>query len=227
MIHHLLEPLFQPIVGRDGQVYAYEALMRFRGSTASPARIVKRWEKSGFIKRADLAMLRVITDELIITPSKPRIAVNVSITTVETAGQDYIDALVNIAPYTKRLIVELTETAPVSKASLLIQFASVCRDNGVIIALDDCRPGHPYGSPIFINSLRPQILKIDGAYIEECFKLGSILGLKNLISMAHDIDAKVIAEYISSKELLDFMFYLGADFVQGFELGKPAKLCAI
>lgn len=226
MIHNLLEPLFQPIVSKDGQIYAYEALMRLRGSQESPAKMVKRWEKSGFIKMADLAMLKRVTEQLLISKSKPRIAVNVSIATIEAAGQEYIDALVNVAPHTKRLIVELTETVPVLKPSTLIQFATVCRANGVIVALDDCRPGYPYGSASFINGLKPQILKIDGAYIEASYKTGSIKGLRNLIEIAHAIDAKVIAEYISSKELMEFMFYLGADFVQGFELGRPAKLCA-
>lgn len=227
MIHNLLEPLFQPIVSRDGQIYAYEALMRLRGSNESPAKMVKRWEKSGFIRMADLAMLKRVTELLLVSGTKPRIAVNVSIATIEAAGQEYIDALVSVAPHTKRLIVELTETAPVLKPTTLIQFANVCRTNGVIVALDDCRPGHPYGSASFIKGLRPQILKIDGEYIETSFKTGSISGLRNLIDIAHAIDAKVIAEYISSKELMDFVFYLGADFVQGFELGRPSRLCVV
>ncbi len=228
MIHTLLEPLFQPIIDRDGNVYAYEALMRLRGGAeVSPASMVKRWEQTGFIKMADLAMLRRIAEQLAASGTRPRIAVNVSIATVEAAGDEYMQALIELAPHARRLIVELTETAAVTNAAALRSFHRACTLNRFIVALDDCRPGHPYGTRAFIDNFRPHLIKIDGEYLQQCHQDGQLAAIRELIEAAHRRDARVIAEYVSTLELQEFAFYLGADYVQGFVLGRPAPLLSL
>lgn len=118
-IQDLLEPLFQPIADRNGKVYAYEALMRFAGEghRVSPLAIVKRWERTGFIRVLDRAMLVSIAYATRAAAMRPRLAVNVSITTVERDGAAYLADLQELAGRTRSLIVELTETAPVRDAS--------------------------------------------------------------------------------------------------------------
>lgn len=50
-MQNLLEPLFQPIQDTTGKTYAFEALLRFRGhADSSPLSMVRRWEKTGFIR---------------------------------------------------------------------------------------------------------------------------------------------------------------------------------
>lgn len=147
MLQSLLEPIFQPFFDREGRVYAYEALMRLKGRPFfSPARLIKRWERTGYIVALDLAMVRKVGELLAVNGTKPRIAVNVSIVTVETAGDAYVRALIAIAPLARLLIVELTETVPIADNSALLRFYAACRGQGFAIALDDCRPGHLYGT---------------------------------------------------------------------------------
>jgi EAL domain-containing protein (putative c-di-GMP-specific phosphodiesterase class I) len=123
--------------------------------------------------------------------------------------------------------VELTETAAVSDASALLRFYAACRAQGITIALDDCRPGHPYGSAAFIKSFRPQLIKIDGEYVKECFSGGNLAELQDMIETAHAVRAGVIAEYVSNHELRAFVFRLGADYAQGYALGEPSPLASI
>jgi len=225
MIDNLIDPAFQPITNAKGDVFAYEALLRLQGAPqTTPQRMITRWERTGYIKLADLAMLRRVGQVLALTGSKPRIAVNVSIATIEEIGDEYVKTLIAIAPYARRLIVELTETATVNNASALLRFYTQCRERGFAIALDDCRPGHPYGDPYFIRKFKPQIVKIDGTYLQDCFSGNQINWLTRIIDVAHKNEASVIAEYVSSAELKAFAFRVGADYVQGFAIGRPGRL---
>jgi EAL domain-containing protein (putative c-di-GMP-specific phosphodiesterase class I) len=224
-MHDLLEPLFQPIADRSGLVYAYEALLRFRGAAASsPLSVIKRWEKTGFIRVLDKAMLDSVATTADAAAWRPRVAVNVSITTVERDGTAYLAELQRLAGYTRRLIVELTETAPITDASAVLRFAAACRSCGFYVALDDCSPGHAYGTAAFISNLRPELVKIDGAFLQESFRTGNVEPLRELIDTAHQFNAGVIAEHIATEELRRFALFLGVNFVQGFAVGKPAPL---
>lgn len=224
-MQNLLEPLFQPITDATGEVYAYEALLRFKGEPGnSPLASVKRWEKTGFIRVVDLAMLDCIGQALQASKLRPRLAVNVSIATIESAGPGYLAELQRLAGSARRLVIELTETAPVRDASALLRFASACRANGFLIALDDCAPGHPYGTAAFLGNLRPELVKIDGPFLQESFRTGHIAPLRELIDTAHKFKANVIAEHISSQELRDFALYLGVNLLQGYAVGMPAPL---
>lgn len=166
MNHAFLEPLFQPIVDRDGAVLAHEALMRLRNHPFGPGKLVQRWERTGYIVALDLAMARRIAELLAENGTRPSIAVNVSIITVETAGDAYVQALAAIAPHASMLIVELTESVPVRDNGALVRFYAACRARGYAIALDDCRPGHLYATPDFLAELQPQLLKIDGPFLQ-------------------------------------------------------------
>jgi EAL domain-containing protein (putative c-di-GMP-specific phosphodiesterase class I) len=224
-MHDLLEPMFQPIADRSGTVYAYEALLRFRGAAdSSPLSIVKRWEKSGFIRVLDKAMLDSVSSVTKAAAWRPRLAVNVSITTIESDGAAYLAELQRLAGRARRLIVELTETAPVRDASAVLRFAAACRASGFSVALDDCSPTHPYGSAAFLNNMRPELVKIDGAFLQESFRSGDVQPLRELIDAAHHYRAGVIAEHVSTEALREFALFLGVNFVQGYAIGKPAPL---
>lgn len=222
----LLQPLFQPIVDDKGAVYAYEALLRFKGQGAatSPAPFVNRWERSGYIKHADRAMLRRITEIVQAYQPPLRLAVNVSIATVEQAQAEYLEALAALRPFCRRLIVELTETAPITDLRAVLEFIVACRKLDCSIGLDDCRAGHPYGDPEFIGRVRPHCIKLDGEFLHECFETRQVGAAIAAIAAAKAIGAVVIAECVDSPELRAFAFWLGANLVQGYEIGKPAPL---
>lgn len=227
MNHKFLEPLFQPIFNRDGAVFAQEALLRLRNHPFGPGKLVQRWEKTGYIAALDLAMVRRVGELMASDGTRPSIAVNVSIVTVEAAGQAYLDALQIIAPYAGQIIVELTETTPVTDLPAVMRFYAACRTEGYLVALDDCQPGHLYAAPAFIADLKPQLLKIDGPFLIACFNDARYLAdLDRIVRAAHQVDAKVIAEFVSSMELREFAFQIGADYVQGFALGKPVPLAS-
>ena len=169
-------------------------------------------------------MVRRVAEVLAANGSRPRIAINVSIVTIEQAGAVYVRALEAIASYSRLVIVELTETAPVTNYAAVRAFYAACRHRGFSVALDDCRPEHLYGSAFFICSLQPQFVKLDGRFLQSSYAGGQLTGLASIVQAARAAAAPVIAEFISSPELHRFAFQMGAQYAQGYELGHPAPL---
>ncbi len=222
---NLLEPLFQPIQDINGKTYAFESLLRFRGyADNSPLPMVRRWEKTGFINIIDIAMLDSIRSAVQAAAWQPALAVNVSIATIERDGNGYLAELHRLARHSRRLIVELTETAPITNASAVLRFAAACRANNFVIALDDCSPGHPDGTDAFLGTLRPELVKIDGEFLMKSFNSGDVDELRQLIDTAHRFKALVIAEHVSSPDVHQFALFLGVNYVQGYAVGMPAPL---
>ncbi|HQT82030.1 MAG: hypothetical protein B7Z60_07195 [Ferrovum sp. 37-45-19] len=221
----LLDCAFQPIVHESGNVYAYEALMRFKGHPdQSPLPLIRHWEKSGYIETVDMMMVDVVCAAVMTAAWKPRIAINVSVRTIEAAGSEYVAKLAFLASITQHLVIEVTETAKISNATLFLQFIKGCRDCGYHIALDDCEPGHPFAFPGFMQSIRPSIVKVDGLFFQNSIRTGAIDALLGLIYTAHRSQARVIIEHVSSVEHRNRAFSYGADLVQGYETGMPGQL---
>ena len=68
-------------------------------------------------------------------------------------------------------------------------------------------------------------IKIDGAFIrniaEDSFDFALV---KSITEMGHFLGKKIIAEYVSSGEILEIVSQLGVDYAQGFHVGKPMLL---
>jgi EAL domain-containing protein (putative c-di-GMP-specific phosphodiesterase class I) len=45
--------------------------------------------------------------------------------------------------------------------------------------------------------------------------------MRSIIRVAHDLGKQVVAEHVADQQTLDLVRQEGADFVQGFHIGKP------
>lgn len=232
MMVSLLDCAFQPIVHENGNIYAYEALMRFKGHfDRSPDQLIRYWERSGYIETMDLMMVDVICAAVktasMKMKSQPRIAINVSVRTIEAIGNQYIAKLAPLGDLTRHLIIEITESVKISNAAAFLRFIMKCKAHGYHIALDDCAPGHPFATSEFMGVIRPAIVKIDGGFFQNCVQTGVIDMLLGLIHTAHQLPALVIIEHISNEEYRNLAFEYGADFVQGYAVGMPGQISTI
>ena len=95
--------------------------------------------------------------------------------------------------------------------------------------------GHGYGLDHFgqgfsnfgyLQSLRPDFVKIDRAYTNELqskesdshFFIGSLVGV------AHSLDIMVVAEGVETEEQYSLLQELNLDAVQGYLIGRPEPL---
>lgn len=220
----ILEPFIQPIIEPSGHLFGYEALMRFKGQDELNAKLIPQWEKSGFIATVDVAMLRYLVAFMRKVKNKYRLCVNISIRSIEQAGGECFDALLQLRQEVRSVTVELTETAIVTDSAALLKFIARCQTNFIAIALDDCRPDNAFGTDRFINLVRPQFVKIDGVFLHESFKTGDHTKIKEIIWSAKHSNSRVIAEFIDSKNIRSFAVNLRADYLQGFMIGMPKNI---
>jgi EAL domain-containing protein (putative c-di-GMP-specific phosphodiesterase class I) len=76
-----------------------------------------------------------------------------------------------------------------------------------------------------ILKLKPEIIKIDGSLIKNInFSVESKTIVKNIVNMAKELNAKTVAEYVHSEEVLNIVKNMDIDFLQGFYLSEP-KSC--
>jgi diguanylate cyclase (GGDEF)-like protein len=120
------------------------------------------------------------------------------------------------------LEIELTESAVMSDAEESIRILEAISRMGVLVSVDDFGTG--YSSMSYLRRFPIDKLKIDRCFVEEMTRRpqdASIVGA--IISLAHSLHLKVIAEGVETPEQLALLAELGCDQYQGFHF-SPALL---
>lgn len=119
-----------------------------------------------------------------------------------------------------RLVFEVTESETFPDLKLLRSILKRYQQEGAQVALDDLGAGHT--SLSYLQELRPDIVKLDRALISGLHEDDRRVPLVSaLIGYAHDLGIRVVAEGIETSDELALMVTLGADYAQGYFLGRP------
>ena len=122
------------------------------------------------------------------------------------------------------LEIELTETAVMSDAEESVHILEAISRMGVLVSVDDFGTG--YSSMSYLRRFPIDKLKIDRCFVEQMTARredASIVAA--IISLAHSLCLKVIAEGVETPEQLQLLAELGCDQYQGFYF-SPALLPA-
>tara|TARA_R110002094_G_scaffold1862_5_gene7821 strand:+ start:3070 stop:5526 length:2457 start_codon:yes stop_codon:yes gene_type:complete len=117
------------------------------------------------------------------------------------------------------IYIELTETAIIEGKELVIENLNLLRALGIQIALDDFGTG--YSSLSYLRNLPIDVLKIDGSFIQDLGDGNNSVILSAIITMAHALGLKVIAEGVELETDLQFLNQQGSDMVQGYLFSQP------
>ncbi|MBI2238576.1 MAG: EAL domain-containing protein [Actinobacteria bacterium] len=212
---------FQPIVDlRDGRIVAMEALARI---AARPRRSPDWWVAEaralGLDVDLELAALHAALAHLERVPPGMYLSVNASPPTLTSPR--VLEALGSVQA--ERVILEVTEQAPVEDQLVLEEAISKLRARGVRLAIDDAGAG--FASLGNILRLAPDFIKLDislirGIESDEAHRATA----SALIRFASDIGAEIIAEGIETPAQLHALRALGVPYGQGFHLARPAPL---
>ena len=139
----------------------------------------------------------------------------------------HVDAMISLLsdhPHlTRKLIIEVTETAAIDNMDVATRALRKLRALGCRIALDDFGSG--YSSYGYIRSLPLDYLKIDGTYIRNILTDRTDQALTaSMVDVAHALGLKVIAEYVDSEATFTWLKDLGVDYVQGYWVHEPQRL---
>jgi diguanylate cyclase (GGDEF)-like protein len=151
-----------------------------------------------------------------------RVAVNVSATQFRQGNLlAVIQSAVNDAGLDPRFLeIELTESAvmtnPEESADILEQLNSM----GVLVSVDDFGTG--YSSMSYLRRFPIDNLKIDRGFVKDLMTRADDASIvQAIISLAHSLRLKVVAEGVETPEQLRSLKSMGCDQYQGFHFSPP------
>jgi diguanylate cyclase (GGDEF)-like protein len=113
------------------------------------------------------------------------------------------------------LEIELTETTVMDHAESSIHILEELSRMGVLVSIDDFGTG--YSSMSYLRRFPIDKLKIDRSFIQDLTSNSDSLSIvKAIISLAHSLRLKVVAEGVETAQQLETLRELGCDQFQGF-----------
>jgi EAL domain-containing protein (putative c-di-GMP-specific phosphodiesterase class I)/CheY-like chemotaxis protein len=218
-----LEMVFQPIVDlADGKVAGVEALARFH---AKPERSPDSWfaeaEAVGLLRELELAAVEAALSQLDRLPEPCFVSLNVSPGTADSS--EFRDALGTMP--LERLVIEVTEHAPVDDYAELNDALRGLRTKGLRLAIDDAGAG--FASLRHIVLLSPDLVKLDVTLIRNVDSDEVRRAVVTAITaFASQIGARVVAEGVETAGELSALEDIGVHLAQGYYLGRPGPIPA-
>jgi diguanylate cyclase (GGDEF)-like protein/PAS domain S-box-containing protein len=231
---------YQPKIDlASGRVDSLEALIRWHDPSEGllpPGHFVPLLEETGMILEVGLWALRQALADYrrlcMRVPDPPRLAVNVSpiqlrhpdfVKELEAALADSIAALDGNAEAGHGLDLEITESVVMDDIESNIPKLEALRAMQIGIAVDDFGTG--YSSLSYIAKLPINALKIDRAFITHVVEAADSRAIvSSVISLAHALGLKVIAEGVETAAQAQLLLDMGCDIAQGFLYSRPAPL---
>ncbi|TLF47429.1 EAL domain-containing protein [Halomonas urmiana] len=223
---------YQPLIDRQGRVVGVEALLRWpnpiRGYV-SPAQFIPLAEETGqIIPISEWVLSRACHD----------------LRMLDEAGQGILNVAVNLSPLqfhrssflgnlrqtlavtglpAPKLSLELTEGVLMNDTESAIDTLHALRGMGVGVAIDDFGTG--FSSLSYLKNLPIDTVKIDRSFVNEVTHSAEDAAIiQGIISMAHHLGLKVVAEGIEHEKQHDLLMTHGCDLFQGFYVARPMPL---
>ncbi|HLE67751.1 MAG TPA: EAL domain-containing protein [Burkholderiales bacterium] len=205
-----------------------EALIRWRSpdlGLVPPAKFIPLMEETGLILDVgNWAMQRAALDHrawLQQGVDAPRIAVNVS--PIQLRQRDFVrvvEEAIRHGAHPPGLDLEITESLLMDDVKGNIEKLGAVRALGLSIAIDDFGTG--YSSLGYLARLPVQTLKIDRSFIITMLSDPDAMTLvSTIISLAHSLRLKVVAEGVDSEDQAKMLRLLRCDEMQGYLFSKP------
>ena len=119
-------------------------------------------------------------------------------------------------------VIEITETATASDEVKMMDIATRLRLKGFRISIDDFGTG--YSSLVQLQRLPFSEMKVDKSFVIQCTTAReSLVIVKSIIDLAHNLNLKVVAEGVESLDVLELLRRLGCDLAQGYYVSRPME----
>ncbi|HVL35641.1 MAG TPA: EAL domain-containing protein [Burkholderiales bacterium] len=221
---------YQPKVDvKSGSLAGLEALIRWQDpelGAVPPAKFVSLMEETGMILAAGRWALRRAVQDIRhwqdLGLEVPRTSVNVSAIQLRQGDfvESVLEALAGFGRARPLLDVEITESVLVDDIDETTRKLQVLRRAGVEVSVDDFGTG--YCSLSYLARLPVDVLKIDRSFVVRMRDAGyprNIVAM--IVSLAHTLGLKVIAEGVEDDEQVRLLRDLGCDQIQGYLVSRP------
>ncbi|HEB50627.1 MAG TPA: bifunctional diguanylate cyclase/phosphodiesterase [Desulfobulbus sp.] len=220
-------PMFQPIMDiATGTVCMYELLMGIwhDDHILRASSFVEVAEKMGIISQLDFIVIEKAFRELREKRYQGQLFINLSPNSltldryVETVRE--LAARYEVEP--EQIVFEVTERETVRNRSLLQKFALELCNKGFRFAIDDFGSG--FSSFHYLKLFSFDYIKIEGDFVRNISRDPQDRAfVKSIISLARDMNIRTVAEYVENEDVLAAVEGLGADYAQGYHVGRPCQ----
>jgi diguanylate cyclase (GGDEF)-like protein/PAS domain S-box-containing protein len=224
--------VYQPRIDLpSGTVIGAEALMRWSHpelGAISPKEFIPLAEETGLISELGQWALEEACARCVAWAEAglPALDVSVNVSTRQFGPRNLIgrvgDALRTSGLDPSRLELEITESVLLRDDEATARILRDLRAMGVRIALDDFGTG--YSSLSYLARFPLDTLKLDRSLVRDLTTSPSARGIATaVISMAHALDLRVVAEGVDESEQETFLTSHGCDELQGFLIAGPME----
>lgn len=182
-------------------------------------------EEIGLARELDQIVIRKVLKETASMLGTTGLAINISAASLHHPEFiAWLDAeLDKTARPAQSIVFELSETVVAREHERVQPLADLVRRHGYGFAVDHF--GRGMTSFGYLQSLRPDYVKIDGLYMTDiATDKDDQFFIDSLCKVAHSLDVTVIAESVETEEQMQVLKTLGVDGMQGFGIGRPAAL---
>ncbi len=213
---------YQPIYDARGVLHGYEALVRSDEPTlANPLALLQAAERLRRVhdlgRRIRATVARMIAE----APEGPRVFVNMH--PLDLLDESVFAADDPLSRHADRVTIEITERAALDEIPNGESRIRALRDLGFLVAVDDLGAG--YAGLATLAELKPEIVKIDMSLIRNLDVDPVKQKLVRMVAaVSHDLGAIVVGEGIETAGERAAAIELGCDLLQGYLLGRPARM---
>jgi EAL domain-containing protein (putative c-di-GMP-specific phosphodiesterase class I) len=226
-------PHYQPKIDLlSGKIVGAEALARWKnelGDIVSPAKFIPIAEKHGLIDEISMQILKLVTHDIKNGGpawSNKKISVNLTARMVQNSKLPEMveKVLLDGGIHPDAICIEITESGIIDIDPTTIEVLSRLRMKGFDLSIDDFGTGA--ANIANLKAFPYNELKIDQSYINNVLTDAfSAETVRTSISLARQMNLRIVAEGIETKDVLQFAKSKGIDQAQGFFFSKalPAE----
>ncbi len=219
----------------SGRLRGVEALLRWQHpelGTISPAEFIPLAEENGLIVPIGAWVLETACRQADAWRAAgfPEFVMSVNLSVRQFFREDIARlvkrAMTDYCMAAQVLELEITESVAMDDAVYTIRTLETLAASGLRLAIDDFGTG--YSSLSQLKKMPVEILKIDRSFVQDVTTDPDDAAIVNaVITMAHRLGLKVIAEGVENRAQLDHLREQGCDFAQGYFLGRPLAARAL
>ncbi|MFC5460923.1 putative bifunctional diguanylate cyclase/phosphodiesterase [Massilia niabensis] len=220
----------------NGAVTGFEALLRWRHpqrGLVAPVEFMSILEETGMILAVGEWVIGEACRQLrtwsAVLQEVPPVAINLSARQLGQAGfAETVRAIVAAAGVDPRLLeFELTESMLMADPESAVTILQCLKAQGMRLSVDDFGTG--YSSLAYLKRFPLDALKIDRTFVRDLPADSDDAAItKAVISLAHSLHLRVVAEGVETAAHLRALQAYGCDEIQGYYISRPlpAQACA-
>lgn len=221
--------VYQPQVSLiNGEISAYEALLRFKNHLISPAEFIPVAEDNGSI----IKIGRIVTEKVIQQLENwqlkgyPLRAVSINFSALQLYDNGYLDFLQETLSKhnvdAKYIEIEIIESIFLDNKELALAFLTELRSYGIKTSIDDFGTG--YSSLSYLTFLPLDKIKLDRSLNIKFLEIENIKVMDSIISLAHSLNLEVVAEGIETYNQFRRLKVGHCDYIQGYYFSRPLEV---